>query len=139
MRKKRGIYIPLLLLSLIDTSVSNADNVAVIEVANKSLNQNSLQQAQQAKVSQPLSGSSVYRRVCMACHTLSVWGAPKLGDIAAWKNRIRKGKEALYLSAFNGINNMPPRGYCQFCTDKELMSAVDYMLKKSQLKEKPTP
>ena len=80
----------------------------------------------------PLSGRRVYKRVCMACHTLSVWGAPKLGDSKAWAIRAKKGKEALYYSVLNGFKGMPPRGYCQFCTDDELKSAVDYMMEKSQ-------
>jgi len=80
----------------------------------------------------PLSGRRVYKRVCMACHTLSVWGAPKLGDGKAWADRIAKGKEALYFSAKNGIRDMPPRGNCQFCTDDELEAAVDYLVSKAQ-------
>jgi cytochrome c5 len=80
--------------------------------------------------SKPLPGRRVYKRVCMACHTLSVWGAPKLGDREAWAARISKGKEVLYFSAKNGFNAMPPRGNCQFCTDEELKAAVDYMVEK---------
>lgn len=68
----------------------------------------------------------------MACHTLSVWGAPKLGDRAAWVDRIRKGRQALYFSAQNGFRKMPSRGYCDFCTDDDLRSAVDYMIEKAR-------
>lgn len=88
------------------------------------------------KVPKPLSGRTVYKRVCMACHTLNVWGAPKLGDRAAWALRISKGRPALYFSAKNGFNKMPARGYCDFCTDEELESAVDYMVEKAQPREK---
>ncbi len=84
------------------------------------------------KTFKPLSGRRVYKRVCMACHTLSVWGAPKLGDAKAWADRIKKGKEALYFSAKNGFRDMPPRGNCQFCTDDELKAAVDYLVSKAQ-------
>lgn len=84
-----------------------------------------------AESPKPLSGRRVYKRVCMACHTLSVWGAPKLGDRSAWAERIGKGRGALYFSAHNGFNEMPPRGNCQFCTDEELRAAVDYMVGKA--------
>jgi cytochrome c5 len=84
----------------------------------------------------PLSGRQVYQRVCMACHTLSVWGAPKLGDRAAWTDRIGKGRQALYFSAQNGFNKMPPRGYCDFCTNDELRSAVDYLVEKVEPRER---
>lgn len=83
----------------------------------------------------PLSGRRVYKRVCMACHTIDVWGAPKLGNRNAWKERVAKGKEALYFSAINGLGKMPPRGHCQFCTDDELKSTVDYMVSKAQLQK----
>ncbi|MCP4908496.1 MAG: cytochrome c5 family protein [bacterium] len=84
------------------------------------------------EVLKPLSGRRVYKRVCMACHTLSVWGAPKLGDHVAWAPRISKGRPALYFSAQNGLNEMPPRGNCDFCTDDELRAAVDYLVEKAQ-------
>ncbi len=79
-----------------------------------------------------LSGRRVYKRVCMACHTLSVWGAPKLGDRVAWLPRISKGKAALYASATFGFNQMPARGNCEFCSDEELRAAVDYMVGKAR-------
>ncbi len=91
--------------------------------------------AESGRVLKPLSGQAVYKRVCMACHTLNVWGAPKLGDRAAWALRISKGRPALYFSAKNGFNKMPARGYCDFCTDDELESAVDYMVEKAQPRE----
>jgi cytochrome c5 len=72
----------------------------------------------------------------MACHTLSVWGAPKLGDSEAWSGRIAKGKPALYASALNGLDKMPVRGYCQFCTDIEIKKAVDYIVSKAQPRQK---
>ncbi len=81
--------------------------------------------------SKPLPGRRVYKRVCMACHTSNLWGAPKLGDPLAWEGRISKGREALYFSARNGFNAMPARGYCQFCTDADLEAAVDYMIEKA--------
>ena len=84
----------------------------------------------------PLSGRTVYKRICMACHTLSVFGAPKLGDINAWSGRIAKGKDILYKNALHGIREMPPRGYCQFCSDNEIRSAVDYMLEKATPRSK---
>lgn len=90
------------------------------------------------KVFKPLSGRRVYKRICMACHTMDVWGfgAPQLGKMKVWAPRIAKGKEALYRSALYGIGKMPRRGFCQFCTDGELKAAVDYMVKKGQSKRK---
>ncbi len=91
----------------------------------------------EGKAFKPLSGRKVYKRFCIECHTMDVWGlgAPKLGNVKAWAPRISKGREALYLSAFYGFKKMPRRGFCHFCTDGELKAAVDYMVKKAQPKK----
>ena len=124
-----------LLLFLILNSVSAADEETYSASADASVERAKtagarLSSPSSSLIARPLSGRSVYKRVCMACHTLSVWGAPKLGDRAAWAARVAKGRTALYFSAQNGFNQMPPRGYCQFCTDGELRAAVDYMVSK---------
>ena len=43
----------------------------------------------------PRSGEDVYNAACMACHTTGAAGAPKLGDVAGWADRITKGMDAL--------------------------------------------
>src|ERR1700737_2176062 len=58
----------------------------------------------------PATGEQAFTKVCSACHSTGVNGAPKMGDHAAWGPRIAQGKEALYKSALGGKGNRPPRG-----------------------------
>ena len=82
----------------------------------------------------PRSGEDVYNAACMACHSTGAAGAPKLGDAAAWADRIAKGNEALYLSGINGLpgTGMIAKGGCMNCSDEEVTAAVDYMVTGSQ-------
>lgn len=76
------------------------------------------------------SGESIYKSICGACHETGVAGAPAVGDVAAWKPRIKKGLAALIQSANIGTNAMPPRGGSD-ATDDELRLAIIYMANRS--------
>ena len=78
------------------------------------------------------SGEQIYNQYCVACHAAGVANAPKLGDAAAWADRIAKGMDALMASTINGINAMPARGTCMTCSDADLQATVEYMLESSQ-------
>lgn len=72
-----------------------------------------------------------YTTTCAACHGSGIMGAPKVGDKAAWKPRVAKGKPALYASAISGVKMMPPRGGNPGLKDDEMKALVDYMVAKS--------
>jgi len=80
------------------------------------------------------SGEDVYNAACMACHMTGAAGAPKLGDIAAWTDRIAKGTDVLHDSGVNGLagTGMIAKGGCMNCSDEEVIAAVDYMIDNSQ-------
>ncbi len=82
----------------------------------------------------PRSGEDVYNSACMACHTTGAGGAPMLGDVAAWADRIAKGNDALYASGVNGVagTGMIAKGGCMSCSDEEIEGAVDFMVAGSQ-------
>jgi cytochrome c5 len=82
----------------------------------------------------PRSGEEVYNAACVACHSTGAGGAPKLGDVAAWADRISKGMDALHQSGLNGVagTGMIARGGCMACEDEEIVAAVDYMVDQSQ-------
>jgi cytochrome c5 len=82
----------------------------------------------------PRSGEEVYNSACMACHSTGAGGAPKLGDVAAWADRIAKGNDALYASGVNGVpgTGMIAKGGCMNCSDEEIHAAVDYIVAGSQ-------
>lgn len=79
-------------------------------------------------------GESVYNRACAGCHMTGAADAPKIGDKAAWADRISQGADALVNSAINGIPGtaMLARGTCNACSDDDLKLAVDYMISQSQ-------
>jgi cytochrome c5 len=73
-------------------------------------------------------GKKIFESNCVACHGEGVAGAPKAGDKAAWAPRLKAGTDALYTSALNGKNAMPPRGGNKDLADAEVKAAVDYMV-----------
>lgn len=78
------------------------------------------------------SAEEIYNTSCMACHTTGAAGAPKIGDAAAWDERLGKGIEEVYANAINGINGMPPKGTCMSCSDEEIEATVDYIVENSK-------
>ncbi len=77
-------------------------------------------------------GETTYKSACMTCHAAGVAGAPKVGDKAAWKDRIKTGKEALYTTALKGKGAMPAKGGQTSLADADVKAAVDYMVSKSK-------
>jgi cytochrome c5 len=75
----------------------------------------------------PTTGEQAFTKVCSACHSLGINGAPKIGDHAAWGPRIAQGKEALYTHAIDGKGTMPPRGGTTW-PDATIRMAVDYIV-----------
>ena len=82
----------------------------------------------------PRSGEEVHNTACLACHSSGAGGAPKYGDVAAWAERIAKGRDVLHTSGIKGIAGtaMMAKGGCMSCSDEEIMAAVDYMVDGSQ-------
>jgi cytochrome c5 len=87
-----------------------------------------------AASSGPRSGEDVYNSACMACHSTGAGGAPKVGDVAAWADRIAKGNDVLYASGVEGVpgTGMIAKGGCMNCSDEEIHAAVDFMVAGSQ-------
>jgi cytochrome c5 len=77
-------------------------------------------------------GESIYENNCQSCHNIGVAGAPKMGDVAAWADRLTKGIETVYANAINGIGAMPAKGTCMDCSDDEIIATIDYMLENSK-------
>ena len=84
----------------------------------------------EAQAAAARSGAEVYDMVCHVCHSTGVLNSPKLGDAAVWRERLAKGKEALYANSINGLNLMPPKGGRPDLSDDEIRLAVDYMLER---------
>jgi len=72
-------------------------------------------------------GKKVYDEACFACHSTGAAGAPKLGDKAAWKDRLAQGMDALVANAIKGKGAMPPKGGRMDLSDEAIRNAVAYM------------
>ncbi len=77
---------------------------------------------------EPRPAEDIYNRFCLSCHMTGAAGAPRLGDTAAWEDRIAQGMDVLYTHTIEGFRGMPPRGLCMDCSDEELEKTVEYML-----------
>lgn len=82
------------------------------------------------------SGTEVYNSSCVACHGTGIAGAPVLGDVDAWTQRLSQGIEVLYEHAIQGFQGsagiMPPKGGNASLSDDAVKAAVDYMLEGTQ-------
>jgi len=74
----------------------------------------------------------IYKTACFSCHDSGVANAPKLGDKAAWADRITAGTESMYQAAIGGKGAMPPKGGRMDLSDDAIKAVVDYMVTLSQ-------
>ncbi len=81
-------------------------------------------------------GKATYDASCGVCHAAGVAGAPKLGDKAAWKDRIAAGNDKMYEHSIKGFQGkkgfMPAKGGNAALKDDAVKAAVDYMVSKSK-------
>lgn len=73
-------------------------------------------------------GEEIVKARCQECHATGKEGSPKIGDVEAWKPRLKNGIDPLVKSAASGHNAMPARGGLAGLSDAELKSAVIYMV-----------
>lgn len=76
------------------------------------------------------SGERIVKERCQECHAAGKNGAPKIGDVEAWKPRLQHGVTPLVDSAINGHNSMPARGGMADLSDAEMRAAVEHMVGK---------
>ncbi len=78
----------------------------------------------------------VYEQNCMACHGEGVAGAPRVGEVESWKERLPKGVDAMVTIVIEGVQGysgaMPPRGGNPNLSDEQIREAVQYMLDQLQ-------
>ena len=84
------------------------------------------------------SGEEVVMKQCVNCHDEGVGGAPKIGDLETWVQRMKQGLGYLVRSAIRGHGGMPPRGGQANLTDSELRSAILYMYYPAGASAKPS-
>ncbi len=68
-----------------------------------------------------------WARNCALCHVRGEGGAPVLGDAAAWAPRLAQGEDLLLKHTVEGLNNMPPLGYCMDCEADDFQALIRFM------------
>lgn len=68
-----------------------------------------------------------WARSCALCHITGEANAPVVGDTEEWQQRLQKGEAALLNNVVNGINSMPPLGYCMSCEATDFRVMIDFM------------
>ena len=68
-----------------------------------------------------------WARSCALCHITGEANAPVVGDTEEWQQRLQKGEAALLNNVVNGINSMPPLGYCISCEAADFRVMIDFM------------
>ena len=68
-----------------------------------------------------------WARSCALCHITGEANAPVVGDTEEWRQRLQKGEAALLNNVINGINSMPPLGYCMSCEAADFRVMIDFM------------
>lgn len=83
-----------------------------------------------------MSGPQVYNAACIACHGTGAIGAPIVGDVGEWSERIAQGADVLNDHAVNGFAGstgaMPAKGGRLDLSDQEVRDAVEYMVDESK-------
>ena len=69
----------------------------------------------------------MWRASCALCHVDGTGGAPISGSATDWRTRLAQGREALLANTINGINGMPPLGYCMACEREDFASMIEFM------------
>ena len=68
-----------------------------------------------------------WSRSCALCHITGEAGAPVVGDTAEWQRRLQQGEEAIINNVVEGVNSMPPLGYCMACEISDFRAMIAYM------------
>lgn len=72
-------------------------------------------------------GIARWSRTCAMCHVDGEGGAPRMGDKTAWAERLAQGEDTLLLHTIEGLNNMPPLGYCMDCEREDFRAFIRFM------------
>jgi len=84
----------------------------------------------------PEDGETVYNTTCATCHASGVAGAPILGEMDDWVDRMEAGFDTLANHAIQGYTGqsgvMPPKGGNAALSDNAVTAAVQYMVDQVQ-------
>lgn len=68
-----------------------------------------------------------WSRSCALCHVTGNAGAPRVGNAGEWQERRMQGADVLLAHTVEGLNDMPPLGYCMSCEREDFIAMIDFM------------
>ena len=68
-----------------------------------------------------------WARSCALCHVNGEGGAPRVGHPEEWQERLAQGESTLLTHTVEGLNNMPPLGYCMDCEREDFLGLIRFM------------
>jgi len=71
--------------------------------------------------------AELWQRSCALCHVDGNAGAPRIGNQREWGPRLSKGSDVLLRNTLEGINQMPPLGYCMACERADFSALISFM------------
>ncbi|MFT5660900.1 MAG: cytochrome c5 [Sulfurimonas sp.] len=74
----------------------------------------------------------MYNDSCKLCHATDQMGAPALGDIAAWRDVMVKGKDKVVYNSINGMGGMPAKGGNPDLLPSDVKLIVEFMIDSSK-------
>lgn len=78
-------------------------------------------------------GRAVFTGECIKCHGQPDSGAPQLGSVNDWEERLKTPLPTLISHAINGHGKMPPKGGLEGLTERDVSAAVAYVVDRSRL------
>jgi cytochrome c5 len=77
----------------------------------------------------PLSprAARLFQRSCALCHVDGNAGAPRIGHPEEWSERLGQGRDKLLQHTVEGLNSMPPLGYCMACEKDDFDTLIDFL------------
>ncbi|MGI9324779.1 MAG: c-type cytochrome [Pseudomonadales bacterium] len=82
------------------------------------------------EATEPVTMTSVaqkWARSCALCHVDGNGGAPRIGHAEDWQPRLAKGQSTLLRHTIEGLNAMPPLGYCMDCEREDFVALIELM------------
>ncbi len=79
-------------------------------------------------------GEQIVQHFCIQCHAdkpLISLGAPRIGVVSDWQQRLKQNMALFFQHTDEGFNAMPARGGCFECSDEQLILAILAMLPES--------
>ncbi|MEZ5598389.1 MAG: c-type cytochrome [Pseudomonadales bacterium] len=69
----------------------------------------------------------MWSRSCALCHVSGEAFAPRIGHPEEWRARLDKGMDVLLTHTLEGLDRMPPLGYCMGCEEADFAAMITFM------------